>query len=126
MKIAAILLIILLFLSACSTGGNPDAQSSGLLSQKSTGSFVPGSEPQKYIPDHQLSMEETIENFFSLQYDIYTGMRYFDISCLMDISQQRLSNELVWLETLTLRRRLIAQNEFLLCGNAKIPIYYQV
>ncbi|NPV91339.1 MAG: hypothetical protein HPY50_11275 [Firmicutes bacterium] len=115
MRITALILIVLLLLPGCSAGGNPDGQP--------TGSSAPGvgAETEIFTPDHQLSMEETIENFFSLQYDIYTGMRYFDISCLIDTSQQRLVNELVWLQTLTLRRRLIAENGFCYVETQRYP-----
>ena len=135
MKIAAILLSIILFLSACSKGGNRNAQplpvqeATGAIAPETVPQNIPPAEPalkqmqtlQKYVPDHTLSMQETIENYFSLQYDIYTGMRYFDISCLIDTSQQRLKNELVWLETLTLRRQLITQNQFCYVETRKYP-----
>ncbi len=55
---------------------------------------------------------EVIEQFLDLQYRAYTGLKQADYSRLMDMSQIRNRNEAAWLDTLILRRKLIAENRF--------------
>ncbi len=74
-----------------------------------------------YIPDHYLTPQETVAEFFRLQYDIYTNMRYVDISTLVDSGESRNRNALVWLQALTMRRRLIAENDLCYVETRQFP-----
>lgn len=103
MKIAALILSLLLILASCTSSGPEKA------AQPDPSSVAPVS-GQKPAVSAPLTVEETVEQYFSLQYDAYINMRYDDMRHLVDTTQQRLLNELVWLETITLRRQLIAGN----------------
>lgn len=117
-RMAALLLILVLLLPlpACRQNGTDNSASNiPSLADPSQGGAGFTAEKQEseasyiYEPDHPLTMEETVEHYFSLQYDIYETMKYRDISYLVDGEQQRPLNELVWLETLAMRRRLISE-----------------
>lgn len=121
MKKTAVILSILLLLSACAKEGAPDREVAASFSPETQ---IQGGAPEKKplpAPAAPLSMEETVEAYFARQYYIYISMAYYDISSLIDISQERLANELIWLQTLALRRRLISQNQFCYVERQKYP-----
>jgi hypothetical protein len=126
MKKFVLLLCISLVLSACSaSGGNP--LPSGEPPGPSSGADAAGKEAVVYAPDHPLTPEETIEQFFAQQYNAYIDLQYIDISCLLDTTQTRNRNSLVWLETLIQRRKLIARHQFCYVETTRYPytITYQ-
>ncbi len=67
---------------------------------------------QAVTPFAEFTPRETIEQFLDLQYQAYTSLKKADYSRLMDMSQIQNRNEAAWLDMLTLRRKLIAQNRF--------------
>lgn len=120
-----ILLCLSLFLSACSQGKTDNSSSSVKSFSKDN---LPAEEINNvYIPTHPLTKEETIQQFFEQQYNAYTSLQYINISYLLDMSQTRIQNSLVWLEALIQRRRLIAQHQLCYVETAKYPyiITYQ-
>jgi hypothetical protein len=80
-----------------------------------------------YKPDHLLTMEETIQQFFEQQYTAYTSLKYIDISDLLDLEQSRNRNSLVWLQNLIQRRSLLAQAQLCYVETNRYPysITYQ-
>ncbi|ATW27385.1 amidase domain-containing protein [Candidatus Formimonas warabiya] len=115
-----LLFCLALFLSACSAGGG-DNLPSGQSVEPSLEKSSTAQEPTVYIPDHPLTQEETIEQFFEQQYQAYTGLHYIDVSYLLDMSQMRNRNPLIWLEILIQRRRLIAQHQLCYVETTKYP-----
>ena len=63
-----------------------------------------------FIPEENLTAQETIDAYFRQQYNAYTSLSYIDISRLLDTTQEVNQNFLVWLQTLIQRRRLLAEN----------------
>ncbi|PKM86366.1 MAG: hypothetical protein CVU87_12305 [Firmicutes bacterium HGW-Firmicutes-12] len=104
----SILLLLAVLVSACSSLNN---FSSGNPSKPPIEDNPGNIETSVYIPDHPLTMNETIEQFFDQQYNAYTQLQYIDISCLLDTSQVINHNSLVWLESLIQRRKLIAEQD---------------
>lgn len=99
---------------------------------------LPGKQPTKphepeaeeaavFVPDHALTPKETVKAFFKQQYDAYTTMKYIDLSELMDVSELRNRNALVWLQTLIKRRRLIAEHNLCYVETEQYPytIHFQ-
>ncbi|MDL2234336.1 amidase domain-containing protein [Ruminococcaceae bacterium OttesenSCG-928-L11] len=60
-----------------------------------------------------LSPEEIVEIYFEEYYQMYTELRYIDLSGLIDVSNRTIRNSLVWAQLLNQRRQLIA--EYALC-----------
>lgn len=115
-----LLLCMSLFFAACSTGG-ADHLPSGESPEPPSEESRMVKEPPVYIPDHPLTREETIEEFFAQQYNAYTNLQYIDISYLLDMDQTRNYNPLIWLEILIQRRRLIAQHQLCYVETTKYP-----
>ncbi|KJS86434.1 MAG: hypothetical protein JM58_07030 [Peptococcaceae bacterium BICA1-8] len=115
MKKLILLFCIALFISACSTS-NTDSLP---LEQSSVES--PVEETTAYIPDHLLTLEETIKQFFEQQYNAYTDLQYIDISSLLDMNQMRNRNPLIWLENLIQRRRLISEHQLCYVETTRFP-----
>lgn len=113
--LALLFLCIFLLLPACSEDDIDRTPSS-----ESPGAPAIG-ENMIYTPDHPLTMEETIEQFFVQQYNAYANLQYIDISYLLDMDQARLRNSLIWMETLIQRRRLIEEHQLCYVETAKFP-----
>lgn len=121
MKKIILLLCVLLFLSACSPDNTDRSPADEPLESYSEVTQAVEIINDVYIPDHSLTMEETIEQFFEQQYNAYTSLQYIDITYLLDMDQSRNHNPLIWLESLIQRRSLIAQNEFCYVERTKYP-----
>lgn len=68
-----------------------------------------------------LTPREVIEQFLDLQYQAYTRLKNADYSRLLDMSQIRNRNEAAWLDTLILRRKLIAENRLCYVETRNFP-----
>lgn len=115
-----VLLGLLLIISACSAGTTdsaPSSKSPQESKEESSGIKL----TTVYSPSHPLNMEETIAVFFEQQYNAYVQMQYIDLSALVDLSQMRNKNSLIWQETLIQRRKLIAENNFCYVETTKHP-----
>lgn len=114
------LLCISLLLTACSMN-NTDSMLPGESPEPPSKENSALQETAVYTPNHLLTMEETIEQFFEQQYNAYINLQYIDISYLLDMNQARLRNSLVWMETLIQRRKLIEQHQLGYVETTKYP-----
>ena len=72
-----------------------------------------------------LSAEQTIQAYFEQQYLSYINLSYTDISPLLDMEQAQNRNLVVWLQTLTQRRRLLTQHNLCYVETQKFPYTIQ-
>ncbi len=80
-----------------------------------------GEEAAVFAPDHPLTAKETVEAYFKQQYNAYTNLKYIDLSALVDTSEVRNRNALIWLQTLIQRRQLIAENDLCYVETEQYP-----
>lgn len=115
-----VLLLFSLFLSACTPNDNSripmnETQSPAVEEEPSI------AETLIYTPSHSLTIEETIYQYFEQQYEAYINLQYIDFTSLLDMSEARNRNSVVWLKTLIQRRRLIEENGFAYIETVKFP-----
>ncbi len=81
----------------------------------------PMEQPARYEPSHPLTPQETVKAYFAQQYQSYTAMSYTDLGAIVDYTRQGMKNADIWLQTLLLRRRLIAEQGSCFVATKQLP-----
>ncbi len=122
---AAILctLAALILFSCDRTADKPtlDAPSQSSSSQQAVPALAEEETVARYEPPYPLTPEETVEAYFEQQYRSYATLSYTDLSAIADISRRGIKNAEVWLQTLILRRRLIAEQNYCYVATEQLP-----
>ncbi len=122
---AAILcsLAVLILFSCARTADVPpaDVGSSRPSSQQAVPALAEEEPLARYEPPHPLTPEETVKAYFEQQYLSYATLSYTDLSAIADASRRGIKNADVWLQTLILRRRLIAEQGYCFVATEQLP-----
>lgn len=118
----AFLLILLgiLLLPGCSGKASPQDETAGDLFASSSSSADPAP-PKAERSDTDRTAQQTIAAYFERQYEAYTGLSEPDVSDLLDLSQPENQNRVVWLQMLTMRRRLLAEHKLCYVETSAYP-----
>lgn len=99
----------------------PDVGSQSPSSQKALPALAQEELAARYEPPHPLTPEETVNAYIEQQYRSYAALSYTDLSAIADVSQRGIKNAEVWLQTLILRRRLIAEQNYCYVATEQLP-----
>ncbi len=75
------------------------------------------------VPESSLSLEETIQKYFELQYEMYIDMKYTDLRYFLDIDKLNNKNYVHWLRNLFTRREVIEENQDIYVEKEIKPFY---
>ncbi|MFA9380123.1 MAG: amidase domain-containing protein [Acetanaerobacterium sp.] len=111
-----LIVLVLALLCACTPASYTASpvQSGSSSSASSQAAKLPPEETAVpvYIPSAFLTPKETVQAYLEQQYQAYASLARIDLSTIVDTSQPRNRNALVWLQTLILRRTLIKREGY--------------
>ena len=106
--------LALMLCCACGRGAGPGPQAEqtppepGVVSPFPRAGADPG-HPLVFVPEGELGAQETIRAYFDQHYRAYGSLQYIDVGSIADMGRTAMANSAVWLQSLTMRRRLLKE-----------------
>jgi len=77
--------------------------------------------PRKYLPEKNLTIQETVEAFFEQQYNSYLELKYTNVDSIVNMKKHGNKNMVKWLRMTVMRRKLILENDLGYVSTERLP-----